>query len=783
MKNCPKAAPIIDFGLDVITDDPCLDDFLQSLQKQFARDETRDAICKRCHELNFLDLFNTPYTDTELHRPAFTRTSSEYGEAIDIAARLGRGDSVEFLSNCPLCKLLLASALRFRPGSWVDLQILRVITPLITTVKLPNRMDAIKTTISEMGDLSKYRRSLFLTARGEHVHVHRLGIRTGISLYSSASNDGEQAYEFSSYLVGERPDYTLIRSWIHACASSHRSCVVDHDTHSLAKIRLVDVYSRMVVPYPADTSPDYVALSYVWGGIRQASVKLEHALTPLPSTIEDALTVVRALGLRYLWVDSLCIDQESDEHKLSQISVMASIYRSAHVTIINLTGNSALSGLPGVGTDRTIPQFRCTLGQSTTLISTLPALAAYARQSHWSSRAWVFQEALLSSRKLFFTQSQVYFECGAHQTSEILRSHLPTALLPQNSSASRHLLIDPERPQGEFRIDLSILPCYGPIHLPSRRIAIYSALLEEYKSRHLTFFSDSLHGFSAIISALSSGFETEFRFGLPLCDFPFALAWKIAKPAARECTFPSWSWAAYEGSLERGAGTPPSYPDWQLDMDGRPFWRPWIRVGDFLTSTGEYILLGEWQQESDHRDPWDGMTGDLQSLKVETMKFEDTTSNISLQNIRTGFYGPGLLIMEGILLTLKLDGPGWVRYPDVKMATVEFRVSLVGEQKEKVEEDECEEEKQEKKEKKEIYITATTEAHADIIWKKCGQEPREYLMLDRIEYLSGVVYDLLLLEWKGTVAYRVDLVGLFISASRLDDIAQAIPRRRRFWFG
>ncbi|KAH8898102.1 HET-domain-containing protein, partial [Thozetella sp. PMI_491] len=240
----------------------------------------------------------------------------------------------------------------------------------------------------------------------------------GISSYQQAPDGEAQANEFSCSLVTARPDYALIGSWIRGCVSNHPSCTPEHDMETLSRIRLVDVQDRMVVPYDPNISSHYVALSYVWGRVRQASVALWSPLPPLPATIEDAMTVVRTLGFRYLWVDSLCIDQESEEHKASQINIMASIYRSAYVTIINLSGTSALSGLSGVSIDRSISQFRCTLDESTILVSTLPALAAYTRQSPWSSRAWVLQEALLSRRKLFFTQSQVYFECAEYQTSE-----------------------------------------------------------------------------------------------------------------------------------------------------------------------------------------------------------------------------------------------------------------------------------------------------------------------------------------------------------------------------
>lgn len=67
----------------------------------------------------------------------------------------------------------------------------------------------------------------------------------------------------------------------------------------------------------------YVALSYVWGltqnyttvldniRIHQQQGSLETFLDKIPKVIRDAMDLVRRLGLRYLWVDSLCIVQNS----------------------------------------------------------------------------------------------------------------------------------------------------------------------------------------------------------------------------------------------------------------------------------------------------------------------------------------------------------------------------------------------------------------------------------------------------------------------------------------
>lgn len=64
--------------------------------------------------------------------------------------------------------------------------------------------------------------------------------------------------------------------------------------------------------------------------------------------MSDALSVTKALGYRYLWVDKFCIDQTDENAKLEQIRHMDSVYECAELTIIAAAGADGSNGLPGV---------------------------------------------------------------------------------------------------------------------------------------------------------------------------------------------------------------------------------------------------------------------------------------------------------------------------------------------------------------------------------------------------------------------------------------------------
>ncbi|KAM0797559.1 heterokaryon incompatibility, partial [Usnea florida] len=91
----------------------------------------------------------------------------------------------------------------------------------------------------------------------------------------------------------------------------------------------------------------FLALSYVWGGCQKfQSTKQNQSFlgqrcslrdVGLPLTIRDAIDLVREIGERYLWVDSLCITQDDDDYKMGQIRLMDQIYNNAVAVIICAT--------------------------------------------------------------------------------------------------------------------------------------------------------------------------------------------------------------------------------------------------------------------------------------------------------------------------------------------------------------------------------------------------------------------------------------------------------------
>ncbi|KAF2733797.1 heterokaryon incompatibility, partial [Polyplosphaeria fusca] len=164
----------------------------------------------------------------------------------------------------------------------------------------------------------------------------------------------------------------------------------------------------------------YVTLSYVWGSANEddqsgGDPSPDPLSLPsiLPRTIEDTITVTLKLGYRYLWVDKYCIDQSNPQQFKEEIKRMDLIYRDSVLTIVDATGADPHGGLPGVRQGSRSPYQPSITLKGIELVSTMRRPEWDIKISPWNTRAWTYQESLLSLKKLVFTPEQLYFQCRA----------------------------------------------------------------------------------------------------------------------------------------------------------------------------------------------------------------------------------------------------------------------------------------------------------------------------------------------------------------------------------
>ncbi|CAM1503276.1 Fc.00g080520.m01.CDS01 [Cosmosporella sp. VM-42] len=368
--------------------------------------------------------------------------------------------------------------------------------------------------------------------------------------------------------IGQTIDMSIGVDWLRFCEFYHQGrCGRRPVTRDIKGFRLVDCAQSPPRIVEASVMEHYVALSYVWG---------KNTTETFPRVIQDAVTVTKSLGVRYLWVDRLCVDESRPVEKMQQISRMDEIYEGAVLTIIAACGEDATFGLPGIGsTSRPAqPKYKF-MNSGTTLVSSLQDPRLAVKNSTWYSRGWTYQEGLLARRRLIFTEQQMYWECEGMCCPESLV--LPLEFYHDMEEQRMCDFMRPGLFNGVSFVDGSWerwkrLP--SKIEVPST-LSIFREAdqhIINYTKRDLTYDEDSLNAFLGISKRLENTLgrgKVVNVLGIPIWapvdersmmspphtrDI-FALStcfWhhKDGVVAKRRSHLPSWTWAGWKGPVE-----------------------------------------------------------------------------------------------------------------------------------------------------------------------------------------------------------------------------------------
>lgn len=64
----------------------------------------------------------------------------------------------------------------------------------------------------------------------------------------------------------------------------------------------------------------------------------------MPKTFRDVVQITRELGLRYLWIDSLCIIQDDHEDRVRESARMGQVYEGPRLTIAASQAHNSTEG-------------------------------------------------------------------------------------------------------------------------------------------------------------------------------------------------------------------------------------------------------------------------------------------------------------------------------------------------------------------------------------------------------------------------------------------------------
>ncbi|KAH8881797.1 HET-domain-containing protein, partial [Thozetella sp. PMI_491] len=266
----------------------------------------------------------------------------------------------------------------------------------------------------------------------------------------------------------------LAQQWIRQCYESHAQC----GSKSLSALpkRVLQIANTTIKLYESKgEKAKYTCLSHCWGTSAPTHMTTKDTvhhyssgagipIDSIPQTFRDAIDFSRRLGIEFIWIDSLCIIQDDLQDWEEQASQMASIYKEAHLTLCATSAPDSSWGCYSSCTQNMKPFSLFIGGNAST--ATLPF---YRNDFPLLTRAWCYQERLLSPRLLHFTRGELMWECAGASACEC------TSL--------------------EFLVTSAGSLSLSQVHDIARH---WHDIVEEYVNLELTFHSDRLVALSGI---------------------------------------------------------------------------------------------------------------------------------------------------------------------------------------------------------------------------------------------------------------------------------------------
>jgi hypothetical protein len=395
--------------------------------------------------------------------------------------------------------------------------------------------------------------------------------------------------------TGSSSSFRIASAWLAECTLHHPYCDTPLASEAQLPTRVIDVgsmerHNSSLIETEGQMKGRYAALSHCWGG--NSHIQTTTATLPvyvskidmdvLPQTFADSIQTTRQLGICYLWIDSLCIIQDSPSDWESEASQMGAYYRNAVVTLSAAHGSNSGAGLFVKRDSLSIHPCLVNIkygsywrqvyvyARDTSFQLSRSSLGELKKPLPLYSRSWVLQEQLLSPRTLTYGNFGISWRCQtmrfderaplAMKTDDFMRDK------PGNLATFRGDPREIETTMTELQRNwifprLSLNTITGDAtnfqtfhkHKHCNPTSDHFAhdwgrLVQDYTSRGMTRQTDKLIAISGIASIISSLKSLEYTAGIWNGSHEMlvqGLLWSASKRGPRLLDVaPSWSWAS-----------------------------------------------------------------------------------------------------------------------------------------------------------------------------------------------------------------------------------------------
>ncbi|KXJ95175.1 heterokaryon incompatibility protein-domain-containing protein [Microdochium bolleyi] len=379
--------------------------------------------------------------------------------------------------------------------------------------------------------------------------------------------------------TGSESSFIQARKWIRHCLENHEHSKTSSNfrpkrllelSPGSDTIHLREADGAATEPW---TAP-YTTLSHCWGGtVPHRLTTSNHAqllgtgiaLEKLGATFRDAVVIALKLGVSYLWIDSLCIIQDSRDDWMEQSVQMQQIYSSSYCNIAATSAANSSGGCFRARKTDALRPIRLTWENSKKRVDKELAVMYLTDANLWwerfereplNRRAWVLQERILSPRVLHYDRDQIAWECDELIATE----RFPAGLGHLIGSDNIYQLL-----RGSLDIELRV---GQEASIPGRALAeIWRPIVRQYTTLNITQWSDHLIALAGVGWRLQSKMGWKYIAGLFDVNMTSQLTWRVLEKNAktqmsgperthRAVTRPSprmaptWSWLALDGRID-----------------------------------------------------------------------------------------------------------------------------------------------------------------------------------------------------------------------------------------
>jgi Heterokaryon incompatibility protein (HET) len=327
----------------------------------------------------------------------------------------------------------------------------------------------------------------------------------------------------------------LAKKWLDECGTSHSRCNIIQERRTPSRLLLLSNDTiKLCLSEELPECPKYATLSHCWGSLvllnlKKSTIQLFRESVPseaICKTFEHAIYITRYIGLKYLWIDSLCIIQDDTDDWVRESANMSSVYRGSS---LNIAASFAPNGTFGCFVDRGLSDIwrilvRTKVGNEEHFFECLPP-EMYRRgltEMPLLQRRWVVQERILAPRMLHFTSTQVFWECFEKVACEVF----PTGFPKQRSDIEKY---------------------FHKRHFVG---SMWPEVVELYSKCKLTYSEDKMVAISGLAQHIKFQTNREYVAGLWREGLESQLCWRRRDPRQQRPPLyraPTWSWASIDG--------------------------------------------------------------------------------------------------------------------------------------------------------------------------------------------------------------------------------------------